>query len=268
MNDPTNLPRVYGDEEIGRILKRATELQHREPTAPSSAGVTLAELEEIAAEAGIDPAYLRRAAMEVDSGVADPSFWARVVGDDVMIVRDVTLPGELDSDGFERIVATIQAASREHGQPSLLGRTLTWRAETSNKTRTIQLVVSSHAGQTRVRLEENLTQTAVGLFAGITTGFGVGAGLGVGIPIGLEVLGSTLFAAVAPFGFVGLSFVASRAIYRALVGRRRRAVNELFDRTVAEAQAAIAATVADSRGAIASSVRGDAEAAPTPRATP
>ena len=72
MTEPLPLPRVYGEKEIGQILKRATDLQHEEPSAPSAAGVTLAELEDIAAEAGIDPVYLRRAAMEVDSGVADP----------------------------------------------------------------------------------------------------------------------------------------------------------------------------------------------------
>jgi len=37
MTDPTNLPRLYGEKEIGQILKRATELQHAEPPAPSAA---------------------------------------------------------------------------------------------------------------------------------------------------------------------------------------------------------------------------------------
>ncbi len=55
MADHPNLPRVYGDKEIGQILKKATELQAREPSAPSSSGLTLQELEEVAVEAGIDP---------------------------------------------------------------------------------------------------------------------------------------------------------------------------------------------------------------------
>ena len=153
MTEPQNLPRVYGDKEIGRILKRATELQHDEPSAPNSVGITLADLEEIAGEAGIDPKYLRRAAMEVDSDVADSSFLSKVVGEDVVLIRDVTLPGELPDDGFERIVTAIQSQAREHGQPSLLGRTLTWRAETASKSRTIQVVVTSRDGHTHLRLE-------------------------------------------------------------------------------------------------------------------
>jgi len=240
MTDPNLLPRVYGEKEIGRILKRATDLQHQEPTAPAGAGVTLTELVDIAAEAGIDPTYLRRAALEVDSGVHEGSFWTEVVGEELMLVREITLPGEIGDGGFERIVATIQMQSREHGQPSLLGRTLTWRAETASKSRTIQIVVTSRDGHTLVRLEENLSQLAAGLFSGTMAGFGLGAGVGAGLPIGLEVLGSALFAVAAPLGMMAISYVASRAIYREVVRRRNRAVNELFERTVAEATACIA----------------------------
>lgn len=241
MTDPKHLPRVYGDKEIGRILQRATDLQHQEPTAPA-AGVTLDELEEIAAEAGIDPRYLRRAALEVDSIVHGSSIWTRVAGDDLILIREIELPGELQESGFERIVAVIQTQSREHGQPSLLGKTLTWRAETANKTRTIQIVVTSRDGHTLVRLEENLTQVAAGLFAGTTAGFGVGVGVGAGLPIALEVIGSALFAVAAPIGIIGISYIAARAVYRQLVRRRNRAIDDLFDRVVAEARASIGET--------------------------
>lgn len=238
MTDREHPRRVYGDEEIGRILKRATELQHREPTA-GAAGVTLAELEEIAAEAGIDPAYLRRAAMELETRPDDPTLWSWLAGDELDLVREVTLPGELDQADFERLVAVIQAASREHGQPSLLGRTLTWRAESSSKTRATQIVASSRDGETTIRIEENLGQMASGLFGGVTVGAGVGVGVGVGLPIGLKVLGSVLFATAAPLASVALGYMASRALYRTIAGRRRRAVDNLFDLVVREAQRAI-----------------------------
>jgi len=238
MSDP-NLPaRVYGEKEIGRILQRATELQHDEPTAPP-AGMTLAELEEIAVEAGIDPRLLRRAARELDTTRTDGSIWTKVVGDEVVLVRETTLTGELEEEGFERVVAAIQMSSRDHGQPSLLGRTLTWRSETPTKTRTMQVVVTSRDGATHVRLEENLTQTAVGWMAGMTAGAGVGVGLGVGLPIGIELLGSMAFAIAAPIGTAILSYIAARAIYRALVNSRRSALDRFFDVVVEEARAAI-----------------------------
>ena len=241
MTERSDLPRLYGEQEIGRILKRATELQHSEPTAPSAGGVTLAELEEIAAEAGIDPRYLRRAALELDSGTGDTSFWARVVGDELMLTREIVLPGELGADGFERILSTIQAHTRLHGQPGVLGRTLTWRAETPSKSRTMQVVVSTRDGHTHIRMEENLGQLASGLFAGVTAGFGVGVGAGVTLPIALEVLGSAALAVAGPIGFVTLSYVACRGIYRSVTRRRRNALDGLLERVVAEAQASIAA---------------------------
>lgn len=237
MSDERNLPRVYGEKEIGRILKRATELQHREPSAPP-AGVTLAELEEIAVEAGIDPAFLRRAALEVESG-STGGLWEKVVGDELILVRETTLEGEMADSGFERIVETVHAHSPDHGQPSLLGRTLTWRAETANKTRTIQLTVTSRDGSTTVRLEENLSQTAGGLIGGITGGFGGGFGLGLGLPIGIEVLGSTLFAVAAPIGITAVSYIAARWMYKAAVNKRRREMVKLFDVVVQQAQASI-----------------------------
>lgn len=240
MTEPGHLPRFYGETEIGRILKRATELQHHEPSGPAT-GVTLAELEEIATEAGIDPTYLRRAAMELDSGLGQPTLWRKFLGEELLLTRELTLPGELAESGFERIVEAIQAQSHEHGQPSLLGRTLTWRAETPGKTRTIQIVVTSRDGVTQIRLEESLAQFAVGLFSGMTVGGGVGIGVGAGLPIGLKVLGSVLFAVAAPIGVVGLSFLIARGIYGEVVAHRRRRISELFDRVVDEAVASIAA---------------------------
>ncbi len=41
MTDPTNLPRLFGEKEIGKILKRATELQHDEPPETSADSMTL-----------------------------------------------------------------------------------------------------------------------------------------------------------------------------------------------------------------------------------
>ncbi len=238
MSDSTDLARIYGEKEIGRLLERATELQNAEPRAPAG-GLTLAELEEIATEAGIDPRYLRRAALELDSSYGDASFWARVCGDELLLVREITLEGELADDGFERIVEAIQAGSREHGQPSLLGRTLTWRAETTTKMRTVQIVVTSRDGRTQIRLEEDLTQTATGWMAGLTAGGGVGIGMGVGMPIALEVIGSAALAVALPLGTVAIAFLGAREVYRRIVAQRRAAVGALFDRVVDEARRSI-----------------------------
>ena len=177
-NLPPSLPRIYGDKEIGQILKRATELQDEEPSAPSSSGLTLQELEEVAVEAGIDPRFLQQAALELRTSAADSGFWPVFVGDELTLLRETTVPGELSDDGFERVASAIQIGTREHGQPSLLGRSLTWRAETPGKTRTVQVTVTSRDGQTHVRLEENLHQLAAGYSAACSVGAGSESDLG------------------------------------------------------------------------------------------
>lgn len=241
MTDPGNLPRLYDEKEVGELLKRATEIQREEPVrAAAAGGLSLAELEEIAGEAGIDPRFLRRAAAEMASRSSPPEAWERVTGEKLTLAREAILAGELDQEGFEMVVGAIQSSAHEHGQPSLLGRTLTWRAETASKTRTIQVTVSSRHGETHVRVEERLHQLASGLFAGSIAGVGGGLGLGVGLPVGLNVFGSALLAAGFPLGVMGLTYVVVREIYRGIVRRRTVAVSAIMDAVLDVANRSIA----------------------------
>lgn len=241
MNDPSNPPRLYDEGEVGKLLKRATELQREEGSASlPSGGMSLAELEEIALEAGIDPRHLRRAAAELSSSALEPQGWERLLGERLLLVQETMVPGELDAEGFERVVGAIQRAAHEHGQPSLLGRTLTWQAETASKMRTIQVTVTSRHGETHVRVEERLHQLASGLFTGTTIGGGVGLGVGAGLPLAITMLSSPLLAVLFPAAAVGLCFLTSKEIYRHIVRGRRSAMAALADAIVTEARDAIA----------------------------
>ncbi len=237
MTDPSNLPRLYGEKEIGQILKRATELQHKDPPASSTGSMTLQELESIASEVGIDPTYLRRAAQEVDAGPAQMSRWEKAAGEEIHLVREVTVPGELPEDGFGRVVGVMQRGTSDHGQASRLGRTITWHAETSNKYRKIRLSVASHDGHTIVRLEEDLNKIASEIF-----GVSVGAlGGTVGTIAGVNFIsGGLLLAGVlVPVGIVGLTYLGARTAYRAIVRDRRDAMGNVFEQVLAEVRACV-----------------------------
>lgn len=241
MTDLPSSPRLYDEKQVGKLLKRATELQQEDGShTRATGGMSLAELEEIAGEAGIDPRFLRRAAAELASGGFEASGWERVTGEQLTLVQEAVVAGELPPEGFERVVAAIQMAAREHGQPSLLGRTLTWQAETAGKSRTIQVTVSVRHGETHVRAEERLHQLASGLFAGTTLGGGTGVGVGVGLPVALEVFGSALLAVAFPLAAVTLAYMTAREIYARIVRRRRKALAGLVDAVVASASEAIA----------------------------
>jgi hypothetical protein len=238
MTEPTNLPRLYDEKEVTRLLKRATDLQREESRYPAPAGgLSLAELESIAGEAGIDPRWLRRAAAEMDTGEGAATLGARLAGEQTTLSREAVIPGELPEFGFERLVAVIQQVSREHGHPSLLGRSLTWQGETVNKTRSLQVVVSVRRGETFIRVEERLGQLAGAVFGVSLGAVGSTLGLAVGLPVALEVLGSGLLAVGFPLGALALSFLGGREIYRSVVRRRRNVIADITDALARETEA-------------------------------
>lgn len=223
-------PRRYDEDEVRRILERATELQRDLPGPTGSDGVTLAELEEIATEAGIDRTLIRRAAREMDVGAEEAGGWATVAGASPKILLERTLPGEIPDEAFEILATEIQRFVGSHGQPAVLGRTLSWRSETPASTRLLHVMVTSRDGETHIRIAERLHQLAGGLFGGIVGGFGGGVGLGVGLGVGIGALGSALFAVGWPLGIVGLSYMTAREIFRGMVRNRRRALSDLLER--------------------------------------
>ncbi len=232
--------RRYSEEEIGRLLKRATEIQLAEPTGSGPTGMSLSELEAIALEAGIDPRHLRRAAVELESGSAGESLAEKLAGESLLLTLEAVVPGEIDATGCEQLVPVIQHIVTEHGQASLLGRTLTWRVETPSKTRSTMVVVSARNGETRIRIEERLQGLASQLFGGMVGGGGGGLGIGVGIGVGVGALGSAAFAIAFPLGVTAIGYIAAREIYRVQVKGRRRALSALLERLRVEAAELVA----------------------------
>jgi hypothetical protein len=237
--------RRYGDKEVGLILKRAAELQRLEPeSAAGGSGLTLAELEEIAAEAGIDPRHLRRATEDLDAGAASlhREGAAHLLGAPLSIKFERTLTGEIPESEFERLVPEIQQAADDYGQPSLLGRTLTWQSTSPHNERTLRtlrVVVSSQDGRTRIHIEERLGQLAGVLFGGVLGGGGGGIGLGIGLGVGIGALQSVLFAIAWPVGVIGGVYLLARNIYGSTVRRRQRVLRELLDRLTEHVESAI-----------------------------
>jgi hypothetical protein len=121
----SNLPaRRYDDKEIARLLKRATELQVREPQHPEHDGMTLQELGAIAREAGIDPALLQQAASELDTEPEEGGWGALFAGDQTSLVIERSFEGELDDVGMEGLVPLVNRAADLTGNISSVGRTL------------------------------------------------------------------------------------------------------------------------------------------------
>jgi hypothetical protein len=111
--------RRYSDEEVSAIFARATETQHDAPRQQSvpGEGTTLAELQEIGREVGIDPEAVARAARSLDTAppIRQPAP-ARYLGMPIGVSHVVELPYRMTDAGWERLVVdlreTFDAAGR------------------------------------------------------------------------------------------------------------------------------------------------------------
>jgi hypothetical protein len=230
--------RRYTDEEVRRLLQRASELESQSPRLPTPAdGPTLRDLEVIAAEAGLDPALLRKAAHELDGARtgAPPAAGggSMFLGAPHTVEYERVVPGEAPSGLLEALLPLIQRAAGGMGQPSLMGRTLTWTSSDPQRTSILQVSVSVRRGETRIVVQERFGNLAGALFGGIMGGVGGGVGMGVGMGVGLGALGSVLFASLFPPAVIGGSYLLARSLFRRTVQRRMRDLKGLMDDLVA-----------------------------------
>ena len=232
------VPRRYSEKEAGVILRKAAEMQRAEPSAADPSGFSLAELEDVAREAGIDPAVVRSAAAELDVSAGE-SIGAALVGAPMGIRLELEVPGEYPADRFDSLVPNIQSASPWQGHASVVGKSLTWSARADSNTSSLQVLVVAGDGKTLIRVEERLGGLVGMLFGGIIGGVGAGAGVGIGVGVGAAI-GSTVLAVGFPILMLGGSYYLSRAIYAAHLKKERGKLQVLLDQLAAHAAAAIA----------------------------
>ena len=197
----------------------------------------MGDLEAIAAEAGMDPALVREAARELDlpAGGHRPALTAGslFLGAPHTLEFEKAVPGEASNALLETLVPLIQRAAGGMGQPSLMGRTLTWVSADPQRTRVLQVSVSARRGETHISVQERYGNLAGALFGGIIGGVGGGVGMGVGLGVGLGALGSILFASLFPPAVIGGSYLLARSVFRRTVQGRRRDLARLMEELVA-----------------------------------
>jgi hypothetical protein len=229
-----NIPeggRRYNDAEVRQLLERAASLQGRGSAPVRQQGLTLAQLEEIAAEAQIDVLRLRQAARELDSGALRPvGGLERLAGAPFRVQVERELPFELDANELGRLVQLIDGHTGEAGTPSLVGRTFAWSAKPASGRR-MEVRVNVQKGRTHVWIGERYGEVAGGVFGGMLGGVGGGVGIGGGVGLA-STLGLPALAAVIPVAVVAGTYAACRVGYRAYVRSRVPRLEELCERIV------------------------------------
>ena len=148
--------RRYGEEEVGLILKRAAEAGVR------SEGLTLAQLREVAAEAGLDPDAVESEARTLD--VRTSLHENPLVGGAVAPQFEQLVRVPLGDGDFSEIQLAIRRAMGRQGRTAAELDGLEWSARDAFGGRYVSVRPSGDG--TLVRVLGNFRDGAFGLFLG------------------------------------------------------------------------------------------------------
>ncbi|MEZ4457408.1 MAG: serine/threonine-protein kinase [Gemmatimonadales bacterium] len=230
-------PRFRG-EVVRRIVDRAAELEATTPTTDGS--LSLGGIQQLAAEVGIPPRHVERAALELRARQPTqpaPNFF---LGRPNRISAERFIEGELSEDEYATIVDEVRMQFGNVGQASTLGRSLSWRSvvPTGQTGRTLSLSVTPANGRTRIWLEETLTPAANGVFGGLMGAIG-GVSVPVSIGIAVKGIGIGALAPVFIVASVGTAWMIARTVFRSIFAKRTVEIGEVADRLARYAEETI-----------------------------
>ena len=105
--------RRFTEDEVRRILTNAVEVD-AVMDADAEGGLTLAEIQRVATEAGLSPASVTAAVAALDAPRSPPP--ARVLGLPIGVASTVVLPGAIEDAEWRRLVAFLQDTFEAQGR--------------------------------------------------------------------------------------------------------------------------------------------------------
>ena len=200
-----NDQRVYTDEEFALILRKAAELASRaEQPGFSSNGLTLSEMTSAAAQVGLDPALVERAArLLVTQASASPV--ERLIGGPFRHEHDARFPITLDEESAARLLSAVRISathfhSSNAGHSSSLG--MTWDASGEGDVLSVVARPDAYGTSVSVAIDRRGTFVLTGVISSLAvlSAFLVGMGLHyvsplLGVGATIAGVGGTLAAA-------------------------------------------------------------------------
>ncbi len=209
--------RRYDEEEVALILHRATEDSATDREGASAGGLTLAELKEIGAEAGIDASRVEEAAKALTPRRArSPEAASKALVPTMQLERVV--PARVDPDHLPRLLNLIRDEFARQGIVEEVFGGMEWRAGSVMGGRYVS--IRGEGSSTRVRVLGNFRD---GLLV-----FGLGPG-----PI-LAIAGGALVAGLgaAPFlvgAAAALAWGSALLPWRYLYRREQKSLRRVLD---------------------------------------
>lgn len=225
--------RRFTDKEVALILRRASELEDSrgEGSVPGR-GLSLTDLQEIAAEAGINPDLIGRAVAELeDRRSLDPVslLGPTTVSREVRAVAD-----PVSEETLAELIRIIDQEVKDQGTVQEALGAVRWTGKSLFLSTQVSLEPSEE--ETLVRVEERYTDALRGMLHGIPSSYG----LILGLPIFLEGLnlGAPLSVALAvATGAAG--WALGDTIWRRLARKSRTRVGRLAEKLTMAASRAL-----------------------------
>jgi hypothetical protein len=173
--------RRFTDREIGLILRGAVELEEGSPSkgVSSARGLDLAELQEIAKEAGIEPIMVARAVAEMEGrgGLEPLSIWGpSAARKEVRII-----PGEMSREAVGELMRVVDQKVEAQGTVVEALGGVRWTSTT--RFLSTQVSVEPSGGDTLLRVEERYSDILRGPLHGIWGSLGLVSGLALGLKV-------------------------------------------------------------------------------------
>lgn len=220
MVEDANRTRTYDEKAVTAILKRASQLQARSRD-DGGFGLSLAELKQVAAEAGIDPRFVSIAASEFIHPAEPESNWW---GGPLSCSLDWTIDGEIDDVAWEEIVAEARRHFKDTGEVRAWSNSREWAHSGQNSIQA-HVTATSREGITRLNLFWAEPTLAVAAYIPLLV-----LSL-ILLPIIFESLALTgITAAATWFTAVGLLFLLARWFMGYLSSGKKLDLSELRER--------------------------------------
>ena len=158
----------YDDEEVHEIFARAAGRQKEAERAESAsqAGLSLAELQHIGSEAGIDPDLVADAARAL--ALQQPGGALTEPVNPWEVSQDRMLPGPVSGGAWEQIVGDLRRTFKKNGIVSEFGDAREWHSGDDIASHPIRLRMEPSGEGTHVSLRQDVATEIRGLYVALS----------------------------------------------------------------------------------------------------
>jgi hypothetical protein len=232
MSKPSEIERRYDEKELALILKLAAKRQ-AVAAGPGRGGLSLAEIQQIAAEAGLDPQHVAEAAAALETQYGHR--WPSLLGPSTKFLFERTIPGEVPTNELSEIIEIIRRVTGVQGEVSQVFDSVEWKGH-DQMDRHTYVTIKRQGGQTKIKVRGHWWGPVVVSYV-VTGAVGLMGALGLAALIEpSSAAGITAFVV----GAIGSSYATARTIWQFIARRSEKKLAGLAAQIEEAATAAVA----------------------------